>query len=119
MMKKSLKAVFTLIIGGLVSSAVGCATSVKYSRVSDVEYPAKAENCEFKIQSRFPDQSFEEIGTVNLSTNSDGENAASTLSKFRALIQKEVCRSGADLVVPDINGRGYYLRAIVFKHVSK
>lgn len=111
------KSLLALAFIGVGLSLVGCATPVIFTRVSKNEYPAKLKNCEFNIQSIFPSQGFEEIGTINLGTDVYGQNHASDLSKFKSLIHEQVCLAGADLVVPDINGKGFYVRAIVFKQI--
>lgn len=110
------KSIFGFLLG-LVTS-VGCATSVTYTHVSEKEYPGRAADCQFQIQSRYPDASYEEVGVINLSTDYYGHNGASDLKEFKKLIQNEVCRSGGEMVVPEINGKGYYLKASVFKKIK-
>lgn len=91
--------------------ATSCASYI-YTHSADNTYPAKPENCKFKVVNTAANPAeYIEIGSLN---NSAFSFPDTNPEDWKKTIRKEVCGIGGDLVVSEINGGGQYIRGTVF-----
>ena len=102
------------VIGITLLLLVSCLSPrYKYSNTYDGELKPRGENCNFKVVSALPKGDYVEIGVLNLDVHVDF--AARDVGTFKEKIRKDVCNSGGDIVVGEVNGRGHYVRGTIFK----
>jgi hypothetical protein len=101
----------------LVVAALSLGACIPYKFSLTAEAPAVPREplCGFRVVNVVPEKGYSELGVLEF----NGGNAATKVEAFREKVQEEVCRAGGDLVVPQINGYGVYVRAIVFKKASE
>ena len=75
--------------------------------------PPEPANCDFGVAASMPEGPYEELGVL------DAEQAVSSMASFREVIAERVCAVGGDLVIGEVNGYGYYVRGIVFRHLAE
>ncbi len=93
-----------------VATLAMCAPKPTYTHTADTKFPARAADCEFKVQSTTPNpEEYLELGTIN------GCQGTSELGRYKTIIQPQVCAAGGDLVVGQVNGYGIYCLGVVFR----
>jgi hypothetical protein len=71
--------------------------------------PKAIGTCAFEVVAREPAGSFEEVGTVTVTS------ATSSPEKFQSAVKEDVCRLGGDAVVTEVNGLGQIVRGVVLR----
>src|SRR5690349_6692795 len=74
--------------------------------------PQRPADCAFELVSGQSTRAYEVIGVIDVEAFAVRKIPNDDAS-FRALIGREVCRTGGDAVVPGINGNGRYVLATV------
>lgn len=105
----------------ILLSCASCSTTPKmsYSQATKKQYAAKNKGCDFNIRSTMPKESFDEIGTINLTPSMYGNGIPmlpAGADELRILIQDQVCLAGGDAVVGDVNGHGQFVRVTIVKY---
>jgi|GEM_PF-5944515 len=107
-----------LVAGCLSPALVGCASVGWYKitlRDGGVLVPRdsriNAFGCLFEVLSTAPDlRKFEEIGVVEPQLA-----YAHDATHFREYSAPALCSAGGDAIVPVVNGRGEYIKGVVYK----
>ena len=111
-MNKILFLIFTVL--------TGCSSVPKmhYSKSSEKVFSPKVPTCDFFVRTTAPKEAFEEIGVINLSPAyySNGIPVLPNNSdELKIHIREQVCKTGGDAVVGDVNGVGQYVRVTILK----
>ena len=92
----------------------GCGTTTfPYSHTAERTYPAKPENCNFRVLSTVPKGNYEEIGVLNIHWGDLGR--PTTPNELKKIVHKDVCKAGGVVVVGEVNGCGVYVRGTLFR----
>lgn len=76
---------------------------------------ARPSTCEFRVAATVPTNGdYEEVGVLDAR-----RTPSNNLTVFKMHVRKAVCQAGGDLVVGEINGMGYYVRAVIFRKVAR
>jgi hypothetical protein len=95
-------------------SLAGCGQVYRYTVTSTAPVQARAADCDFVVSGTLPeDKSLVELGVLEYERTPPHQ-----IAKLKEMIHDQVCQAGGELVVGQINGFGYYVRAIVFRHVA-
>lgn len=99
-----------------MATSLGCGGGAVYTfEPTGTPQAAKAAPCEFAVAATVPDgHAYEEIGVL------DARRIPSrNLTTFKTHARPTVCHAGGDLVVAQVNGDGFYVRAIVFRRITR
>lgn len=108
----------SLTLIALAATLNACVATANYTHTADDSFPPFPIDCKFKILSALPDNSYKEIGVVNVDPvvhQGGGMSAPRNPEEFRKLIQSDVCKAGGELVIGDVNGLGQYIRGTVYR----
>jgi len=75
-------------------------------------------DCDFEILTSTPLLGYQEIGTVDVTSNDTIVGPIKNLSQFKDHIRPHVCQLGGDAAIARANGDGWYVNASVMKRVS-
>ena len=103
------------VICVLAATTLGCGrggpvyTFVPTSGVAQAYPPG----CDFQVAVEPPTEGYKQLGILEMR-----RTPSTHLLTFKKHVQPEVCAAGGDLVVGEMNGYGYYVRAIVYQRKS-
>ena len=111
----------TLTLVGTISVVAACAAQPQYTPTSAKTAAAKPSDCTFDILTMRPTRPIEELGVIDfeggfVQTSGRRSGVPSTAADLREKIAADVCRSGGDAVVTEVNGLGQYVRATVVRY---
>jgi hypothetical protein len=98
----------------LALTVAGCGGPVyRFTSISAPQAP-RPQDCAFAISTSPPDpRQFEEIGVLDAR-----RQPSNRLDVFKRHAAPEICAAGGDLVVPEVNGYGYYMRGVLYRRVG-
>ncbi len=110
-MKKTLAAAQAIV---LALGLFGCGGGPVYRfTATSAPQPPKAPGCTFAISNSPPDpQHFQELGALD-----PLRQPSRRLDIFKKHAAPAVCAAGGDLVVPEVNSYGLYMRGIVYRQL--
>jgi hypothetical protein len=109
-MNPRLVALLTLFV-----SLSACADSTALTRTGP-EYPPRDPSCDFLAFAAYPGTGFTEIGTIDVEPKSWAPFIR--IDDFKEEIRPYVCQAGGDAVIAYVNGKGWYIKAVVLKQVA-
>ena len=92
----------------------GCGKPV-FHHNNDYEYPPRPANCDLRVVGAHPGPGYEEIGTITIEGSRD--YMYEDPEAFVDRVRPELCAAGANVVVTEVNGRGYVARGIAFVNI--
>jgi len=98
-----------ITFGVLGLGALGCVSYSVVPTPGKAAAPKALASCSFEVLAKEPSGTFEEIGTVSVTS------ATSSPDKFQSAIKDDVCRLGGDVVVTEVNGLGQIVRGVVLR----
>lgn len=106
------------ILALLCLAAAACTPTAFYTHTAGQRFASRGIECDFRITSTLPRGiAWDEIGVVNVQVvwGRYGPIAPATPAEFKSLIRKDVCLSGGEHVIGEVNGAGQYIRGTVFR----
>lgn len=104
-----------LLLPTVVVSISACASSTTLTQTG-THYPPRDPRCEFLAFAAQPTTGYVQVGTVDIDPKSWAP--FERIDDFKAEIRPYVCQAGGDAVIAYVNGHGWYIKAIVLKHVT-
>jgi hypothetical protein len=93
----------------------GCSPSAKYTFTSSTTaLSPKPKDCDFAVMTAAPASGYQEIGILDWQSGW----AVDKVAFFKSSVHDQVCMSGGDLVVTEINGVGDYVRGAVLRKIT-
>jgi hypothetical protein len=96
---------------------LGCGPSLTWTprAPGPARIPARERGCAFDVLRGGSARTYRDIGVIELETFYV-RNLPRDEARFREVVAEQVCRAGADAVVPTINGYGRYVFATLVKY---
>jgi hypothetical protein len=96
----------------LIATTAGCAASYRYTQTAAAAAPSRAEGCDFTLIEVLEDPArYEQLGVLE----DPRGDWPGTVDAFKKMARSYVCQAGGEVVVPQINGMGVYVRAVVYR----
>ena len=111
--RKTMKRSYPLSIIFLLFIVLSCRPT--YTSIGHHSFPPQGERCHFDVFLTGPAKPYIEVGIVEWSVDDDGCTSVPRLDRFREEVGPFVCFNGGNGVIPYINDRGYYYKAIIIR----
>jgi hypothetical protein len=99
-------------------ASLGCAHPVFHSSGAK-SYPPKQPDCPVRVLGALPASGYEELGTLSIEGDrSFGAGEYSNSESFLKDVRPQVCATGGDVLVTEVNGSGYIARGIVLRETA-
>jgi hypothetical protein len=93
---------------------VACApASSTFTPSSATRFPARQAECDFVVLTALPDAPVVQVGIIDVDQGNWG--GIKSAADFKSLAAPQVCSSGGEIVVAEVNGFGQYVRGSVFR----
>jgi hypothetical protein len=92
----------------------GCAPVIHYTQNNSATMTPRGPNCEFDVLATPPSRPYTEVGIFDVEFHG-GAMAIKSAEELKHEVGPKLCQVGADAVISQVNGVGFYVRAVAIR----